>query len=159
IMLAKIDALSDLLVKEGAANGKMADLIVPNDGVYLKGSFEKFKEPKRWRRNMSAIAEERMREMIRRNHPEYKEMENGDILVENLLNEYRDAYQDKETGQIFFRGGMLGTKDLSSFRQRKNLPDELLEFWGVDRRGIENVLQTATTQAHLIANSEFQYRT
>jgi hypothetical protein len=143
-----IDALSSQLILEGVAQGDLVGLIAENMGVYATRSYRVFDNPK-WRDQVPDAVRNRAVAAIRALDPSKSDAEVAGIL-ESLL--YRGA---ADSPVKLLKGSKLGSKDLSTFIARKDIPEWLRELWGEYKDAGVNYARSVFKMAHLLANQQF----
>lgn len=143
-----IDALSRALIAEGVAQGDLVGIIDNNMGVYATRSYRVFDDPK-WRDNVPEGVRNRAIATIREMYPEKSDAEVVGIL-ESLL--FRGA---AESPASLLKGSKLGSKDLSVFMQRKDVPEWLRDLWGEYKDAGVNYARSVFKMSRLSANQQF----
>ena len=143
-----IDALSSQLILEGVAQGDLVGIITESMGVYATRSYRVFDNPK-WRDQVPDAVRNRAVAAIRALDPSKSDAEVAGIL-ESLL--YRGA---ADTPVALLKGSKLGSKDLTSFMARKEIPEWLRELWGEYKDAGVNYARSVFKMAHLLANQQF----
>ena len=143
-----IDSLSRQLIAEGVAQGDLVGIITENEGVYATRSYRIFDDPKH-RDKVPVGVRNRAIAAIREMYPEKTDAEVIGTL-ESLL--YRGA---AESPVALIKGSKLGSKDLSSFIARKDIPVWLRDLWGEYKDAGVNYARSIFKMSHLIANHQF----
>uniref|UniRef100_A0A6M3KHY6 Putative structural protein n=2 Tax=viral metagenome TaxID=1070528 RepID=A0A6M3KHY6_9ZZZZ len=143
-----IDALSRRLIAEGVAQGDLVGIITEHMGVYATRSYRVFDDPK-WRDKVPEGVRNRAWNAISQMYPDKSEAERLGIL-ESLL--FRGA---AETPVGLLKGSKLGSKDLSTFMRRKDVPEWLRDLWGEYKDAGVNYARSVFKMSHLLANQQF----
>jgi GNAT superfamily N-acetyltransferase len=143
-----IDSLSRQLIADGVAQGDLVGIITEHMGVYATRSYRIFDDPKH-RDKVPAGVRNRAIAAIREMSPEKSDAEVQGTL-KSLL--YRGA---AESPVALLKGSRLGSKDLSIFMQRKDIPAWLRELWGEYKDPGVNYVRSVFKMAHLLANQQF----
>ena len=143
-----IDSLSSHLILEGVAQGDLVGLIAENMGVYATRSYRVFDNPK-WRDQVPDAVRNHAVAAIRALNPDKSDAEVVGIL-ESLL--FRGA---ADSPVALLKGSKLGSKDLSTFIARKDIPEWLRELWGEYKDAGVNYARSVFKMAHLLANQQF----
>lgn len=143
-----LDSLSRQLIAEGVAQGDLVGIITEGMGVYATRSYRIFDDPKH-RDKVPAGVRNRAVAAIREMHPDKSNAEIAGIM-ESLL--YRGA---AESPVGLLKGSKLGSKDLSTFMRRKDIPKWLRELWGEYEDAGVNYARSVFKMAHLLANQQF----
>lgn len=159
-MRSHVDLLSDLLVKSGAAQGRMALTIQNNVGEYLSRQYRVFTDP-RWeeyvlspdgaaiRNRFISWMDAEIRASGRTPKPGESEGIMKSLLVDGTAAENPIA---------FLKNGKLSSKDLGILTKRKDVPAPLRELWGEFKDPVVNYATTVGRMAHLLQNHLFQQR-
>jgi len=146
-MRDQIDALSRKLIDEGVAEGKLAARIKKNIGFYANRSYRVFNDPN-WSKNVPEEVKNRAHAFLRKEFPDLGEKEvNG--LIDELL------YKEEAPISVMSRGSKLGSKNLSVFKKRKDIPQEIRALWGEYKDADVNYTQSITRMSHLLENHKF----
>jgi len=143
-----IDSLSSHLILEGVAQGDLVGIITESMGVYATRSYRVFDNPK-WRDQVPSAVRNRAVAAIRALDPSKSDAEVAGIL-ESLL--FRGA---ADTPVALLKGSKLGSKDLSTFIARKDIPEWLRDLWGEYKDAGVNYARSVFKMAHLLANQQF----
>lgn len=143
-----IDSLSRQLIAEGVAQGDLVGIITENLGVYATRSYRVFDDPK-WRGKVPEGVRNRALAAIREMDPDKSDAEVLGIL-ESLL--FRGA---ADSPVALLKGSKLGSKDLSTFMKRKDVPEWLRELWGEYKDAGVNYARSVFKMSHLLANQQF----
>jgi hypothetical protein len=131
----KLDQLSDLLIKSGAASEAVIPIIAANRGTYLLRSFQAFDDP-RWSEKVSPAVRNRYLYQLARENPGYhpRELEG---LAEAVLKEAREA-----------------ELPVNIFAKRHASP-ALRAFLGEYKHPIINATRSAARMAQVITRHEY----
>lgn len=143
-----IDSLSRQLIAEGVAQGDLVGIITENLGTYATRSYRVFDDPK-WRRKVPAEVRNRAAAAIRQMDPRKTDQEIAGI-IESLL--FRGA---ADTPAALLTGSKLGSKDLSIFMKRQEVPPWLRDLWGEYKDPGVNYARSVFKMSHLLANQQF----
>lgn len=146
-----IDALSRMLIAEGVAQGDLVGIITENMGLYTTRSYRVFDDPQ-WRNNVPAAVRNRAISAIRQMDPSKSDAEVQGLL-ESLL--FRGA---ADSPMALLKGSKLGSKDLSTFMKRKDIPEWLRDLWGEYKDAGVNYARSVFKMSHLLANQQFLNR-
>lgn len=146
-MRTHIDALSDAMIRTGAAAGDLALTIKQNKGVYLTRTYRVFDDPK-WAKKVPQEVRTRAETFIRRENPDLSEEEVAG-RIEALL------YREESSPFAALSGGKLGAKDLSITRRRKDLPEELRALLGEYKDPRVNYVRSMARMAGVVSNQQF----
>lgn len=142
------DSLSRQLVKEGVVPDETAQIILSNEGVYLRQTYKIFTDPD-WKKNVPEQFKANMRALIKKWHPEYSEAQ-----LHDAVNDWLNVAKD-ESGRVIFSGRTIGQKDLSTLKRRNQFPKEVLDLWGVEKDGIVRFMDSVQSTAHMLTNHRF----
>lgn len=157
-MRGHVDRLSDLLVKSGAAQGKMAVSIQSNLGMYLSRQYRVFSDPS-WvehvlspdgaaiRNRFVSWMDAEIRSIGRSPNP-------GES--EGLMRKYLVDGTASDNPIAFLKKGNLSSKDLGILTRRKDVPEPLRELWGEVKDPLVNYANSVGRMAHLLHNHLFQ---
>jgi hypothetical protein len=143
-----IDSLSRQLIAEGVAQGDLVGIISENLGVYATRSYRVFDDPK-WRDKVPYGVRNKAIGAIRNMYPEASDAEVQGVL-ESLL--FRGAAESPAT---LLKGSKLGSKDMSVFMRRKEVPEWLRDLWGEYKDAGVNYARSVFKMSHLLANQQF----
>lgn len=144
-----VDDMTDHLIELGVVTDEEGERFEENKGVYLRRTYDIGNDPD-FRENRDPRIEKMARDWVKQNFPEYSEQE-----VNMVMGDLDRAMSDKDSmGRLIKRGGILGKLDRSTLGERGDIPIPIQKFWGVSERGIDNVLNSVNSQAHIIANYE-----
>ena len=146
-----IDSLSRQLIAEGVAQGDLVGIITEHEGVYVTRSYRIFDDPKHRDKVPIGIRNRAIAE-IRAMYPDKSDAEVIGML-ESLL--FRGA---ADTPVALLKGSKLGSKDLSTFMQRKDIPEWLRDLWGEYKDAGVNYARSVFKMSHLLANQQFLNR-
>lgn len=142
-----VDTLSRELIDSGAAAGDLAMTIEKNRGVYLTRTYKQFTDPK-WSDKVPEEIINKAAAFFRKENPSWT-----DEQVHSEIRRY--LARDDTTGAFIKNGGKLGSKDLSIFKQRKDIPPEIRALWGEETNPFTNYTRSVAKMSHLIANDQF----
>lgn len=150
-----IDSLSRALIDAGAAEGPLVATFDKNIGVYATRTYKVHRDPK-WAERVDPAVREKMKALLR-NELETEGLGAETELqlearIENLL--YQGKAADTPIAWLQ-RGKILGQKDLSILKRRKDLPPELRALFGEDENARVNYIQSVFRMAHLLENQKF----
>lgn len=143
-----IDSLSRSLISEGVAQGDLVGTITENMGLYTTRSYRVFDDPK-WRDKVPPAVRNRAVAAIRQMDPGKSDAEVQGLL-ESLL--FRGA---ADSPSALLKGSKLGSKDLSTFMKRKDVPEWLRDLWGEYKDAGVNYARSVFKMSHLLANQQF----
>lgn len=149
----EIDAHSRELIGLGLAEGRMAGIIDDNLGVYTTRAYRVFDDPK-WAQKVPQRVRNRAKAFLRDEYPQKNEAE-IEGLIEQLLFEGKAA----DSPMSWLRSGKLGSKDLSIFKRRKAIPDEIRALWGEIKDPRELYALSVAKMGQLIENQRFLGKT
>jgi hypothetical protein len=157
-----IDRLSQMLIATGAVEGDMADTIRKNMGAYITRSYEIF-DNKNFRQKVGEQELQAAKNFLR-TQPGMIELAKAeaartgvtvdealDALVDNKIDEY---FADAETGALI-KGSKLGSKDLSTLKERKEIPEQIRMLMGEYSDPAMNYARTVLNIATLAARHQF----
>lgn len=151
-MRAHVDALSAQMLEKGLIDGKLAEIVGDNLGVYLTRSYRVFDDPE-WASKIPIEVRNRARAFIlsglQSKNPAAT-MEDADRVMRTLLEDWRAKGVDKAFSQ-----GRLGNKDLSLFMKRKDIAPEIRALMGEYETPVINYMKSISRIARLIADQEF----
>lgn len=147
-----IDRLSFDLIDKGLIDSDLAVKVGNNLGTYLTRSYRIFDDPK-WVENIPASirqnAENYLWNEMRRTNPAAP-VEAARTKLRELLQDWSESGIDKQ-----MRAGKLGSKDLSQFMKRGDVPPELREVMGEYKDPVINYARSITKIARYIGDQEF----
>jgi hypothetical protein len=157
-----IDRLSQMLITTGAVEGDMADAIRENMGTYITRSYEIF-DNKNFRQKVGEQELQAAKNFLR-TEPGMISLAKAeaartgttinealDILVDNKIDEY---FADAETGALV-KGAKLGSKDLSTLKERKEIPEQIRMLMGEYSDPAMNYARTVLNISSLVARHQF----
>jgi hypothetical protein len=157
-----IDRLSQMLITTGAVEGDMADAIRENMGSYITRSYEIF-DNKNFRQKVGEQELQAAKNFLR-TEPGMISLAKAeaartgttinealDILVDNKIDEY---FADAETGALV-KGAKLGSKDLSTLKERKEIPEQIRMLMGEYSDPAMNYARTVLNISSLVARHQF----
>lgn len=157
-----IDRLSQMLIATGAVEGDMADTIRDNMGTYITRSYEIF-DNKNFRQKVGEQELQAAKNFLRTQPgmialAQAEATRTGttvdealDVLVDNKIDEY---FADAETGALV-KGSKLGSKDLSTLKERKEIPEQIRMLMGEYSDPAMNYARTVLNIASLAARHQF----
>ena len=157
-----IDRLSQMLIATGAVEGDMADTIRDNMGTYITRSYEIF-DNKNFRQKVGEQELQAAKNFLRTQPgmialAQSEAARTGttvdealDVLVDNKIDEY---FADAETGALV-KGSKLGSKDLSTLKERKEIPEQIRMLMGEYSDPAMNYARTVLNIASLAARHQF----
>lgn len=157
-----IDRLSQMLIATGAVDADMADTIRKNMGTYITRSYEIF-DNKNFRQKVGEQELQAAKNFLRTQpgmialaqaeaaRTNVTVDEALDILVDNKIDEY---FADAETGALV-KGSRLGSKDLSTLKERKEIPEQIRMLMGEYSDPAMNYARTVLNIATLAARHQF----
>ena len=157
-----IDRLSEMLIATGAVDADMADTIRKNIGSYITRSYEIY-DNKNFRQKVGEQELQAAKNFLR-TQPGMLELAKAeaartdvtvdealDVLVDNKIDEY---FADAETGALV-KGSRLGSKDLSTLKERKEIPEQIRMLMGEYSDPAMNYARTVLNIATLAARHQF----
>jgi len=148
-----VDALSQKMIDEGLVPEELKAVVGDNMGVYLTRSYRMFDDPK-WREKIEPeVYNKALNFILKENQkfdPTYS-VTDARRDVDAMLQDW----QDEGTGVLVKKGAKLGSKDLSSFIRRKDIPEELRNLLGEYKNPVINYARSVTKMASVIANEKF----
>ena len=157
-----IDRLSQMLISTGAVEGDMAEAIRDNMGTYITRSYEIF-DNKNFRQKVGEQELQAAKNFLR-TQPGMIALAQAeadrtgttvdealDVLVDNKIDEY---FADAETGALV-KGSKLGSKDLSTLKERKEIPEQIRMLMGEYSDPAMNYARTVLNIASLAARHQF----
>ena len=157
-----IDRLSQMLIATGAVEGDMADAIRENMGTYITRSYEIF-DNKNFRQKVGEQELQAAKNFLRTQPgmialAQAEAARTGvtvdealDVLVDNKIDEY---FADAETGALV-KGSKLGSKDLSTLKERKEIPEQIRMLMGEYSDPAMNYARTVLNISTLAARHQF----
>lgn len=157
-----IDRLSQMLIDSGAVDADMADTIRENMGAYITRSYEIF-DNKNFRQKVGEQELQAAKNFLRTQPgmialAQAEAARTGttvdealDVLVDNKIDEY---FADAETGALV-KGSKLGSKDLSTLKERKEIPEQIRMLMGEYSDPAMNYARTVLNIASLAARHQF----
>lgn len=157
-----IDRLSQMLIDSGAVDADMADTIRDNMGTYITRSYEIF-DNKNFRQKVGEQELQAAKNFLRTQPgmlglAQAEAARTGvtvdealDVLVDNKIDEY---FADAETGALV-KGSKLGSKDLSTLKERKEIPEQIRMLMGEYSDPAMNYVRTVLNIASLAARHKF----
>ena len=157
-----IDRLSQMLIDSGAVDADMADTIRDNMGTYITRSYEIF-DNKNFRQKVGEQELQAAKNFLKTQPgmialAQAEAARTGvtvdealDALVDNKIDEY---FADAETGALV-KGSKLGSKDLSTLKERKEIPEQIRMLMGEYSDPAMNYARTVLNIASLAARHQF----
>lgn len=146
-MRQQTDVLSRLMVWEGVVEGKMADIVTANEGVYARRSYRVFDDPE-WAKKVPDEVRTRARGLLRSEFPDATEEE-----ISGLINEL--LYRRDGGPMSLLAGGNLGSKNLSMLKRRKEIAPEIRALMGEYRDPLVNFARSVAGMSQAITNHQF----
>jgi len=157
-----IDTLSKMLINVGAVEAELADVIRGNIGSYLTRSYEIY-DNKNWRNNVGKETITKAKNFLR-SQESMLEMAVDKATQENItLDEALDILVDNKIDDLFAQtepsslvsGSRLGSKDLSTLKEREEIPEEIRMLMGEYSDPAMNYARTVNSIIHLAARHKF----
>jgi len=139
-----VDRLSDRLLNLGMIEGDLLATIADNKGMYLHRSYRAFDNPADWAKKVPVEVVARARQYLRGAHPDWSQDQ-----VEHRLNRYIEAGSQ---GNIF---NFVKGKDLSTLKERNDIPKALRDLMGEYIEPDVNYAKSVAKMVNLIENHEF----
>lgn len=147
-----IDKLSFDLIDKGLIDSDLAVKVGNNLGTYLTRSYRIFDDPK-WVESIPTSirqnAENYLWNELRRINPSTP-IEVAQTKLRELLQDWSESGIDKQ-----MRAGKLGSKDLTQFMKRGDVPPELRAVMGEYKDPVINYARSITKIARFIGDQEF----
>jgi len=145
-MRAHVDRMTRLMLQAGAVDpeSKLAEIMLGNLGTYLKREYRAFSNVE-WADKVPENIKQRFVSML---VAEGKSEEDAHGIMEAILQEA------KESAANPFRqlsSSKLGSKDLSIFKRRKDLPVELRDLLGEIKDPLANYANSVMRMANIVA--------
>lgn len=157
-----IDTLSKMLINVGAVEAELADVIRGNIGSYLTRSYEIY-DNKNWRNNVGKETITKAKNFLR-SQESMLQMAVDKATQENItLDEALDILVDNKIDKLFAQtepsslvsGSKLGSKDLSTLKEREEIPEEIRMLMGEYSDPAMNYARTVNGIIHLAARHKF----
>jgi hypothetical protein len=158
-MRNQIDGLSRELISMGIVDADTSETIFNNLGSYLTRSYEVF-DNKNYKKKIEQETIQKAKNMLRQ---EYQQMAQDiatreDIPVDEVLDTLVDNAIDEmisNEGSSFISGSKLGAKDMSIFKQKKDIPIEIRMLLGEYSDPGLNYAKTVLKLSSVAANHKF----
>jgi L-amino acid N-acyltransferase YncA len=157
-----IDTLSKMLINVGAVEGELADVIRGNIGSYLTRSYEIY-DNKNWRDDVAKETIVQAKNFLRSQEGMIA-MAMDEAAQKNItLDEALDILVDNAIDDIFTKtevtslvsGQKLGSKDLSTLKEREDIPEQIRMLMGEYSDPAMNYARTVNNLIHLGARHKF----
>lgn len=148
-----VDAMSQKMLSEGVVPAELQAKVADNLGTYLTRSYRIFDDPV-WAEKIPQDVRNRVRDFIHSNLKKTDPAatpETARAVMESMLQDWKD----QGTGALVKTGGKLGSKDLTSFIARKDIPQVLREVMGEYSDPTINYTRSVTKMANLIGSQRF----
>jgi len=172
-MRSQIDALSRQLVDNGFVKADTKESILKNMGEYLTRSYKTY-DQKNWKGPTSLEVIQKGKNFIRNQlsgsslhkraiSREQARNPNSEVDPNEVLNtlveqRFKDITTKGMDMEAFWGKGTMGSKDLTSLKQKKDVPPEIRALMGEYSNPIQNYANTIKKQITLLENSKFQER-
>lgn len=151
-----IDALSTKMLDEGVIPADLQAKVADNLGVYMTRSYRVFDDPK-WAESIPNDVRNRARDFIlsglQKENPAATPA-NANAVMQSMLQDWKD----QGSGALVKSGGKIGSKDLTSFITRKDIPVVLRQLMGEYHDPLVNYARSITKAANLIGSQRFLNR-
>lgn len=145
-----VDDLTDYLISIGVVTDEQGVQFEEAKGSYLRRTYDAATDPDfKGKRDPRVV--KMTRDWLKKEYPNYNDEEIKGIMTD--LDGF--GINEEATANLIKRGGVLGKLDRNTLGRREDIPEAIQEYWGVSRRGIDRVMDTVNSQAHIIANYEF----
>ena len=157
-----IDTLSKMLINVGAVEGEMADIVSGNIGAYLTRSYEIY-DNKNWRDDVAKKTIVQAKNFLRSQQGMIA-MATDEAAQKNItVDEALDILVDNAIDDIFTKtevkslvsGQKLGSKDLSTLKEREDIPEQIRMLMGEYPDSAMNYARTVNSLIHLGARHKF----
>lgn len=148
-----VDALSQKMLDEGVVPDSLKAKVAENLGVYMTRSYRIFDDPA-WAEKIPQDARNRARDFILSNLQKTDPAATpatANAVMKSMLQDWKD----QGTGALVKTGGKIGSKDLTSFIERKDIPKVLRDLMGEYHDPTVNYARSVTKMANLIGSQRF----
>lgn len=152
-MRSHIDALSQRMLDEGVVPASLQAKVAENMSVYMARSYRIFDDPV-WAEKIPNDVRNRARDFIHSNLKKTDPTatpETANAVMQSMLQDWKD----QGSGALVKSGGKIGSKDLTSFIARKDIPKVLRELMGEYGDPTINYARSVTKMANLIGSQRF----
>lgn len=147
-MRAHVDALSNYLLANNLVAGRIRATVGNNLGSYLNRSYRVFEDPKYgWE---SAPLQVRNAAIQWLNQVRGLTPAAAETTLRNMMQDFKDSGADQ-----LWKGGKLGSKDITSLMRRKNIDPVIRDLMGEYKDPFVNYLRTVSKLSRLVADQEF----
>ena len=146
-MREHIDTLTQAMIDAGIGSESIHVTFDQNKGRYVVRTYRQFTDAT-WAQNVPKDRLDAAAAFFKRENPKWTDDQVASEVRRYLaMGDVRDAFAPT--------GGKIGSKDLSSLRMRKDIPEPIRRLWGEERDPILNYLQSTAKMARLVANDQF----
>lgn len=159
-MRNQIDSLSKSLIDTGLAQGDMEQAITDNLGKYLTRSYKVY-DRSNWKNEVEQEVLQKAKNILRK---QYASIAKGiaktegrdlDVVLDELVDGKIENMLDKDGASKFISGSKLGSKDVSVFKERTDIPLEIRMLMGEYSDPALNYAKTVLKLSSLAANNKF----
>jgi len=145
-----VDNMTDYMLSLGIVEDEQGIAFADNKGVYLRRTYDIFTDPD-FRGRRDPRLKETLRKWLKDENPSY-----SDNKINGIITDLDGVgLSATSTNNMIARGKALGQMDRRTLGKREDIPQEVMDFWGVSRNGYDRFLDTINSQAHIIANYEY----
>lgn len=148
-----VDALSQQMIDLGLIPDELKAVVEDGLGVYLTRSYRIF-DDKKWLDKVDPELKNKAVNYVFKEKSAYDPaytVEDARRDVDAMLQDW----SEEGGGALIKRGAKLGSKDLSSFIKRKDIPKELRDVMGEYKNPVINYTRSVAKMSNFIANERF----
>jgi hypothetical protein len=152
-MRSHVDQLSKTMLDEGVIPAELQAKVADNLGTYLTRSYRVFDDPV-WAEKIPQDVRNRARDFILSNLKKTDPTatpETANAVMKSMLQDWKD----QGSGALIKSGGKVGSKDLTSFIARKDIPTVIRELMGEYNDPSINYTRSVTKMANLVGSQRF----
>lgn len=152
-MREHIDDVSKSLVREGVIPEELVAKVEGNLGTYMTRSYRVFDDVK-WPEKIAPEVRNKAADVVlkdlQRSNPQATP-ETARAVLESMLSDW----QQQGSGALLKSGGKMGSKDLTSFIARKDIPEVIRQFMGEYKDPVINYTRSVAKMSNLLGNARF----
>lgn len=156
-MREQMNKLSEALVAVGAVDGPLVAVFEKNAGLHITRQYQVFRDPK-WESKVEPAIVNTFKSWLTL---ELQKATKGPVDPDFVEAQTKSLLRDGTAAEnpiAFLRNSVLGAKDLSILKARKDIPPELRALWGEYDDPLINYVNSVGKMAHLLTSHNFLTR-